>query len=73
MPFLKKLLIVSVMLAIGVAGGGSAAFFVRTIITGTEYRIPHGAAGFLVFLTLMGAIAGSIVGAIKARRIVRRM
>jgi hypothetical protein len=69
---LKKLIAMLGLLAAGFAGGGFLGFALGYIVTGNEYRNPHGGLILVGLLTIGGAIVGLIVGAVTAYRVVGR-
>jgi len=70
---LKKLMIVLAMLAMEFAGGGLVGFALGYVIAGEGRSNIHGGAILVGLLTIGGAIAGLIVGAVTACRVARRM
>ena len=72
MRLLKKLMIVLAMLAMGFAGGGLVGFALGYVIAGEGRSNIHGGAILVGLLTIGGAIAGLIVGAVTAYRVAGR-
>jgi len=70
---LKKLIAVFGLLATGVIGGGLLGFALGYVIAGEGRSNIHGDAILVGLLTIGGAIAGLIVGAVTAYRVGRRM
>lgn len=73
MRVLKKLMIVLAMLAMGFAGGGLVGFALGYVIAGEGRSNIHGDAILVGLLTIGGAIAGLIVGAVTAYRVAGRV
>jgi hypothetical protein len=69
---LKKLMVVLGMLAMGFAGGGLLGFSFGYVIAGEGRNNIHGDAILVGLLTIGGAIAGLIVGAVTSYRVVQR-
>ena len=70
---LKKLIAVFGLLAAGFIGGGLLGFALGYVIAGEGRSNVHGGAILVGLLTIGGAIAGLIVGAVTAYRVGRRM
>jgi hypothetical protein len=70
---LKKLIAVLGLLAAGLIGGGLLGFALGYVIAGEGRSNIHGGAILVGLLTIGGAIAGLIVGAVTACRVGRRM
>jgi hypothetical protein len=70
---LKKLIAVLGLLAAGFTGGGLVGFALGYVIAGEGRNNIHGGAILVGLLTIGGAIAGLIVGAVTACRVGRRM
>ena len=70
---LKKLIAVVGLLAAGFIGGGLLGFALGYVIAGEGRSNIHGGAILVGLLTIGGAIAGLIVGAVTACRVGRRM
>lgn len=73
MRLLKKLMVVLGMLAMGFAGGGLLGFSLGYLIAGEGRSNIHGGAILVGLLTIGGAIAGLIVGAVTASRVAGRV
>jgi hypothetical protein len=69
---LKRLLGILGLLAAGFAGGGFLGFALGYVITGDEYRNPHGGLILVGLLMIGGAIVGLVVGAVTAYRVAGR-
>lgn len=72
MRLLKKLMVVLAMLAMGFAGGGFLGFALGYILAGEGRNNIHGGAILVGLLTIGGAVAGLIVGAVTAYRVSER-
>ena len=70
---LKKFIAVLGLLAAGFIGGGLLGFALGYVIAGEGRSNIHGGAILVGLLTIGGAIAGLIVGAVTACRVGRRM
>lgn len=70
---LKKLIAVLGPLAAGLIGGGLLGFSLGYVIAGEGRSNIHGGAILVGLLTIGGAMAGSIVGAVTACRVGQRM
>jgi hypothetical protein len=68
MYVLKEIMVVIGLFAAGLFGGGAAGFAIGYVITGGEYRNPHGGALLAALLALVGALVGLIAGGIAASR-----
>ena len=69
---LKKLVAVLGLLAAGIVGGGLLGFSLGYIVAGEGRNNIHGDGIHVGLLTVGGAIAGLIVGAATAYRLVQR-
>ena len=72
MRLLKKLIAVASLLALGFAGGSFLGFALGYVITGDEYRNPHGGLILVGLLMIDAATVGLIAGAVTGYRVVRR-
>ena len=70
---LKKLIAVLGLLAAGFIGGGLVGFSLGYLIAGEGRSNIHGGAILVGLLTIGGAIAGLIVGAVTASRLAGRV
>jgi len=73
MRLLKKLMAVLGLLAAGFIGGGLVGFALGYVIAGEGRSNIHGDAILVGLLTIGGAIAGLIAGAVSAYRVGRRV
>lgn len=69
MRLLKKLMAVLGLLGAGLIGGGLVGFALGYVLAGEGRSNIHGDAILVGLLTVGGAIAGLIVGAVAARRL----
>ena len=70
---LKKLMAVLGLLAAGFMGGGPVGFSLGFLIAGEGRSNIHGGAILVGLLSIGGAIAGLIVGAVTASRVAGRV
>ena len=69
---LKKLIAMFALLAAGFIGGSLLGFALGYVIAGEGRNNIHGGAILVGLLTIGGAIAGLIVGAVTSYRVVQR-